>query len=189
MNMQRWFDKDGALTVGLILLGVLAVNAMLPVRVTPVFTLEISKNGSAITGLHQQRRITASKRVAVDVLDLANKHRLRHPTLGNIGYDEHFFIDLDTTFTVKVAGDYRFAVASDDGFAIEIDGAELCSFTGGRALTTQSCGVALDAGEHTFRLTYYQGGGPAGLSLKYARQDERSTYWFGEESKYFGFDR
>jgi hypothetical protein len=180
-------NRHWILSALLTVVAVAVIHRMLPPRVDPVLRLEISKNRSAVGTLYQTRDIGLRKDVMVDVLDLSRNGRFEHPKLGDIGYGQDFFVDIEKTFQVRRAGDYRFVVASDDGFAIHINGKELCSFHKDRSMATQSCGVSFEEGQQTFRLSYFQAGGPAGLKVQYARQGDRTMYWFGESSPYFSF--
>lgn len=180
--------RDWALS-GLLALGWLAALVpMLPSRkVEPVLQLTILKNRTPIVELHQRRSVERRQRVTVDVLDLARDGRFAHRRLGELGYGEHFFVDLDASFKVRQAGQYRFVVASDDGFAIYLGADEVCSHVARRALLAQTCIATLEAGEQRLRLRYFQADGPAGLSVQYGRLGEQRLYWFGETSPWLDF--
>ena len=77
-------DRHAVMSLLLLVSGLAAVRAMLPVRVDPIVQLEFQKNGSAILHLEQGRQITASKRLQIDRMDLSSSGRLRHPQLGEI---------------------------------------------------------------------------------------------------------
>lgn len=178
-----WCSRDFVVTVLLCITAVMVVRAMLPVRVDPNITVVVSQNRTTIQNLNQPRDIENTKKVRLDVLNLANQNQFIHPQLGNVGYGVNFFADVETKFVIRRAGNYRFVVASDDGFALDINGERLCQFTGQRALATQTCTVQLEEGEHHFQLAYFQAGGPAGLTVRYGIQGERRLYWFGENSR------
>lgn len=180
---------DTALTLVLLGAGMLLLRAIWPLQVEPMLRLVLERNAVAITHLDQPRRIVESREVLVDRLDLARGGRLRHAELGDIGYAEHFFLTLRKRFTVRAAGDYRFVIASDDGFSLRLDSRPLCADPRPRALNTQVCGLHLEAGEHEFALDYFQGSGQSGLSLQYGRQDQARNFWFGEDSEHFRFAR
>jgi hypothetical protein len=181
-NKEKLLTRDTLLTALLVIVVVLSVNAMLPVRVDPNLTEVISKNRAAIRDLHKTRKIETTKTVKMYVLNLHDKNRFLHPKLGDIGFGTNFFADVETQFVVRRAGNYRFVVASDDGFSLRINDRELCSFTGARPIATQTCNVHLAEGEHNFKLSYFQGGGFAGLTVRYGLQNDRRLYWFGEDS-------
>lgn len=174
----------------LLAVATLVAYRMLPPRVAPVLMLEITRNVVPIQHLDQPRSPLARKIVHVDVLDLARDGRFAHPRLGDIGYGEHFFVDLDLSFEVVAGGDYRFVVASDDGFELRIDDDQpLCGFATVRELVTQTCPVRLARGEHRLRLRYFQADGEAGLSVRYNRQGERRMHWLGQDSRHIRFRR
>jgi PA14 domain len=165
----------------------LILNRIIPPSVDAVFSLVISKNRVGITDIHQVRDIEMTKTVMVDRIDLADKSRFRHAKLGEIGYANDFFVDIDAPFTVKVAGDYLFYVASDDGFVFSVDDKKLCEWTHDRPLTTDTCRVRLPVGEHRFKLSYFQGYGNAGLTMSYANAENGTQYLAGKNSKFITF--
>jgi len=181
--------SDWVLSGMLAIVAVIVVAHMLPVSVDPVLRLDIARNRSPIAELHQVRDIVQRKVVHVDTLDLARDGRFAHSRLGDIGYGQNFFVDIVSTFKVRKAGSYRFVVASDDGFSLQVDGRQICAFTRDRALTTQTCTILLDPGERAFRLSYFQAGGPAGLKVQYGRHADGKLYWFGQKSEHFEFPR
>lgn len=178
---------DRALTALLLIAGIVMAHAMWPVRVAPMLRLTLQRNASPITHLDQPRTIVESRDVFVDRLDLSHGGRLRHTGLGDIGYAEHFFLALRKRFSVRESGDYRFLVDSDDGYSLRVDNRPLCADPRPRALSAQSCGIRLERGEHEFALDYFQGTGQSGLSVRYGRQDQGRSFWFGEDSDYFRF--
>lgn len=98
-----------------------------------------------------------------------------------------FFADIDAPFTVKVAGEYTFYVASDDGFVLSVDKKQLCEWTHDRPLTTNFCKVHLTEGSHQFKLSYFQGYGNAGLTMAYSHGNDSRQYMMGANSKYIRF--
>jgi hypothetical protein len=169
-----------------VVMGVI-LNRVIPPHVDAVFSLVISKNRVGITDIHQARDIEMTKTVMVDRIDLADKSRFRHAKLGEIGYANDFFVDIDSPFSVKVAGDYIFYVGSDDGFVLNVDNKKLCEWTHDRPLTIDNCRVQLTEGEHQFKLSYFQGYGNAGLTMSYANADNGTQYLAGKNSKYIKF--
>ncbi|MDQ2077194.1 PA14 domain-containing protein [Marinimicrobium sp. ABcell2] len=184
MNVQRWMTKDTALTALLCLLAVLILRAMVPIGVDANLEMRVSQSNVPIRYLHQRRDIGMTKVVHLDKLDLARHNRFYHSNLGDVGYGENFFADVEASFRITEPGTYVFVVASDDGFALRINGREVCSFVRDRALATQRCPIRLDAGSHDFQLSYFQGGGHAGLRVQYGRAGESKLYWFGENSPF-----
>ena len=177
-------------TVFSILLAVITgaiIYRITPTYVNDVFTLVISKNRSTITDIHQVRDIEMSKVVTLDQLNLAENDRFRHPKLGDIGYNGDFFVDIDAPFLVKKAGDYVFYLGSDDGFVFSVDGKKICEWTHDRPFTTNICHVNLGAGQHNFKLVYFDGYGNSGLAMSYAFAADGTQYVAGENSKYLKF--
>jgi hypothetical protein len=183
------FNKNILFSVVLAVVTYAIVNRIIPPHVTPVFDVVISKNRSGITNVNQARDIELSKTVKIDRINLAEKSRFRHPKLGDIGYSNDFFVDINAPFTVKRAGDYVFYLGSDDGFTFSVDNKQLCEFALDRPLNIDSCRVNLTAGEHTFKLVYFQGGGNAGLTMSYAFASDGKQYLAGDDSKYISFSK
>jgi hypothetical protein len=182
------FNKNTVLSVILLATCALIINRIIPVSVDPVLKLVISKNRISINDINQTRDIESSKEIMVDVLDIAEQNRFKHAKLGELGYAGDFFVDLNTTFTVKQAGNYHFIVASDDGFKLTIDDKLLCHFSGVRGLSTQNCSTTLSEGEHRLQLNYFQGYANAGLKVQYTKVNSNKTYWVGENSASLRFD-
>ncbi|MET0355344.1 MAG: PA14 domain-containing protein [Cellvibrio sp.] len=180
-------DKNTLFSVLLAVVVFAIINRVIPPSVSPVFDVVISKNRTGIASIHQARDIELSKTVKVDLINLSEKSRFRHPKLGEIGYSNDFFADITKSFTVKRAGDYVFHLGTDDGFTFSIDGKQLCEFAADRPLTIDSCNVNLSAGEHTFKLSYFQGSGNAGLTMTYAFASDGEQYLAGDDSKYIYF--
>jgi len=70
---------------------------------------------------------------------------------------EWFAIDYNGTFWIEQAGKYRFLLASDDGSKLYIDGKQLIDNDGLHAIQTVIGEVALKAGSHRIRVSYFQG--------------------------------
>lgn len=165
----------------------MAIHKSTPPMVDKVLELKISKNKSAIRSIFQERDISQTKSVWVDKLMLKDGARLVHPKLGLIGFSDSYFIDVEANFKVKEAGVYYFIPGSDDGFALEVDGKQLCAFEKDRPYSTQRCRVQLNEGTHTFKMAYFQGGGHSGLTLAYQFKGDRKRRWVGENSRYISF--
>ncbi len=183
------FNKNIVFSVLLAVIVFAIVNRIIPPHVSPVFDVLISKNRSAITDIHQARDIEISKTVKVDVIDLADKSRFRHSKLGDLGYANDFFVDIDAPFTVKKAGGYIFYVGSDDGFALSIDDKQICEWTHDRPLTVDQCRISLSEGNHKFKLSYFQGFGNAGLTMSYSLGGDGKQYLAGDDSRYISFSK
>lgn len=189
---KLFFDKNVALSAVLVVVIVAIVNKVMPAHVDHVFDLVVSKNRTAITDIHQVRDIEVSKTISIDRINLAEKSRFRHPKLGDLGFGEYFFADIDAAFNVHVAGDYIFYVGSDDGFSLDIDGRQICEWKhkpgqSDRPFETDTCHIRLKEGEHRFKLSYYQGYGNAGLVMSYSNASSNSQYLAGQNSKFISF--
>lgn len=185
--MKLTMNKNTALSILLAVVTAAILWRITPVYVDPVIKLTIIKNRAQISNIHQPRNIEFTKEVMVDNLNLYHKSRFSHAKLGDIGYQDHFFVDVEHEFTVKMAGRYRFNIASDDGFTAAIDGNPLCEFDRDRPFSMQSCPVTLTAGKHTFRLSYFQGYGQSGLTVQYMSTTDSKAYYFGDDSRYMRF--
>lgn len=185
--MTTILNKNTLLSVVMAVVTLLIIYRITPVTVDPVLELVISKNRVGINSINQQRDITNTQKVMVDILNIAEQNRFKHPKLGELGYGNDFFVDVETTFTVKKAGSYHFLVGSDDGFKLLIDGKPLCQFPGSRPLAVQTCAIDLTEGEHVFKLAYYQGFGNAGLKVEYRLAGNNSRYWIGQNSSFLRF--
>ena len=181
------FNKNIVLSILLAIIIGCIVNRIIPPQVDAVFSMVVSKNRVGITDIHQVRDIEVSKTVMIDRINLADKSRFRHAKLGDLGYEGDFFADIEATFTVKVAGDYMFYLASDDGFMFSVDNKQLCEWNKDRPLTTDTCRVNLTQGEHTFKLSYFQGFGNAGLIMNYSHASNSTQYLAGQNSKFIKF--
>lgn len=186
--MKLIINKNIALSVILGIVAVLIIGKITPVYVDPVIKLVISKNRVHIANIKQERDIEFTREVMIDEINLVDKSRFRHPRLGEIGYADQFFVDIEKEFTVKKSGQYQFNIGSDDGFTASIDDQFLCEFTGDRPLVIDSCPVNLTAGKHKFKLSYFQGFGNAGLSVEYIKTGSDKAYFFGDSSKFMDFD-
>lgn len=182
------FNKNILFSLLLAIVTFAIVNRIVPASVDHVFDAVISKNRSGITNIHQNRDIERSKTLKLDRINLAEKSRFRHPKLGDIGYSDNFFVDIEAPFTVKKAGDYVFYLGSDDGFTFSVDGQPVCEYAADRPLSTNICNVNnLTTGRHIFKLTYFQGSGNAGLTMNYAYAADGKQYVAGDNSKYMSF--
>ena len=181
------FNRNIVFSVVLAVITFMIINRIVPPHVSHVFDVVISKNRAGIASINQARDIEMSKTVKIDRINLAEKSRFRHPKLGDIGYANDFFVDINAPFTVKRAGEYVFFLSSDDGFSFSVDDKKLCEFAADRPLSTDPCRVTLTEGKHTFKLVYFQGGGNAGLTMSYAFASDGKQYLAGDDSKYISF--
>jgi|SRR5690554_2092935 len=172
-NKNTWLS----IIIGLAFVAI--ILRFIPPYVKPVLKLELHKNRGAISHLQQPRDITEILTYWVDHLNLHHRNGLIHPKLGPLGWNENFFVDLSSRFTLAQAGQYRFVVGSDDGFALKINGRTLCQQLNDQPYRRQSCQTHLAPGEHQLELTYFQGYGQAGLTLEFGSAQAGSSmhYW------------
>jgi hexosaminidase len=76
---------------------------------------------------------------------------------------------------VPADGVYRFALNSDDGAVLRIDGETVVDRDGPRSPGESYGSTALAAGLHQVELDYFQGGGGRELKLSYSREREDSS--------------
>jgi hypothetical protein len=71
--------------------------------------------------------------------------------------DEWFAIDYEGDFYVTKAGKYHFALTSDDGARLFVDGKRIIDNDGIHAPETTEGSIRLEAGMHHLRVPYFQG--------------------------------
>lgn len=76
---------------------------------------------------------------------------------GVEGLFEWFALDMSFQVNVPKTGLYEFSLASDDGSIMWIDDAEIINNDGLHEVATKTAKIYLEAGQHTFRVAYYQG--------------------------------
>ena len=85
---------------------------------------------------------------------------------------EAFGLRFDGYLRVPADAIYRFALDSDDGSVLRIDGETVIDRDGGRSPGESFGSTALAAGLHRIELDYFQGGGGRSLQLKMGRGGE-----------------
>jgi hypothetical protein len=179
---QYLLNKNSVFSLLLAAVVILILYRITPISVDPVINAVIVKNRVGIRAINQERDVESTREVMIDRLNLLDEGRFRHPKLGNIAiYSDDFFLDVNHTIKVKTAGNYTFTAGSDDGFTLTIDDKLICEHPGDRPFSEQNCQVFLTEGEHRVYVSYFQGFGNSGFTLKYARGDEKPK-WFGDDS-------
>jgi hypothetical protein len=74
---------------------------------------------------------------------------------------------LSGNFFASVAGDYTFLTRSDDGSVLFIDGVKVVNNNNYQGMTDVSGTINLAAGTHAISVGFYEGGGGAGLEVRY----------------------
>ncbi len=92
------------------------------------------------------------------------------PLDDEVGDDNDFALHATATLVVPEGseGEFVFAVNSDDGSRLRIDGIETIVDNARHAASTQTGTITLAAGEHTLDLVYFERDGGAALELLYA---------------------
>jgi hypothetical protein len=76
---------------------------------------------------------------------------------GVEGLFEWFALDMRFQVNVPKSGIYEFTMASDDGSILWINDAEIINNDGLHEVASKTAKIYLAAGQHTFRVAYYQG--------------------------------
>jgi hypothetical protein len=74
---------------------------------------------------------------------------------------------------------------SDDGFVLYIDNKKVAEFIGDRPIAKNEVTLFLKKGKHTFKLSYFQGGGNLGIKAFYKIGNE--IHLVGENSSFVKF--
>ena len=118
----------------------------------------------------------------VDRVEFPVGEQLSHPSLGNLGYKTDFGMELSGKFDLPQAGNWLFEVASDDGFALKIDGVLVGERRSDGAQEKTVLKTPLASGRHEILLTYFQGFGPMGLTVKCKRDDSPAWHVLGKKT-------
>jgi len=78
---------------------------------------------------------------------------------------DHFACRLEGYIDITNEGDYAFALFSDDGSVLALDGSTAIDHDGLHVYNSQSASVHLSAGLHPVRVSFFDNGGSAGLEL------------------------
>lgn len=81
--------------------------------------------------------------------------------------DNNIAARLSGNFFASVAGNYTFLTRSDDGSVLFIDGVKVVDNNFYQGMTNRNGNITLTAGNHTISVGFYEGGGGAGLEVRY----------------------
>jgi hypothetical protein len=96
---------------------------------------------------------------------------------GALRQDEWFAIRYEGDFMIEADGLAEFALTSDDGAVLSVDGAVLITNDGVHTATTLSAKRDLRQGAHRLRLDYFQGArGQVALSLDMVSRGQKSPF-------------
>jgi hypothetical protein len=82
-----------------------------------------------------------------------------------------FSVEWSGFLTAPRSGRYTFAVTSDDGSTVAVDGRVVVDDSGRHGIVTRSARLDLDAGPHLFAVDYSQQGGGFAIELTWSRPD------------------
>jgi len=153
---------------------------------TPKLTIKavVSSQNGALHSVYQERSVKESKIFYIDTLAFASGRVLSHSLYGKTSFSNNFFIDASSEFETTNKQKFYFDVYSDDGFVLKIDDKKVCEFVGDRAYKKSSCSVDLSKSKHNLNLSYFQGGGPLGLTLFYRAHQDKKWRTYGDDSDY-----
>jgi len=151
-----------------------------------IIKVNISKQKGSIVTLDTPRKIANTQRISIERLFFPKSRMLSERRLGKLGFSQNFFIDAVVDMEVQEAGEYQFSVFSDDGFRLKIDEKIVCEHPDNRPYGKTECTTTLSKAIHHFELSYFQGGGPLGLHVRYGRKGEK-LYDIGKDSKFIVF--
>ncbi|HYX32703.1 MAG TPA: PA14 domain-containing protein [Oligoflexus sp.] len=119
--------------------------------VAELYTLE-----NDIRRLPDFSQLKATKKLCLKQLDITDRD-FKEGFPGVDGLIEWFGLDIRFKLNVPVTGDYEFALNSDDGSRLVIDGHEVIDNDEQHEQRQKIAVVALTAGLHEVRLPYFQG--------------------------------
>ena len=167
----NWRDPATLFLALVVIAGLVIVNKMIPPgflsSTTKNFQVTIEHQKKNIAFLDQARDTFATDTFWIDTIDFPGGNVLTHAKLGNYDYSRNFFMTLHGEIDVPQPAEFRFIVASDDGFRLSIDGQALSQHTNDRPMTETVTNVRLTAGRHKLELLYFQGFGQLGLQAWY----------------------
>ncbi len=177
--------QEGKFLALVLLIALFIAVKIVKLPVNSTITAEIMQNKVAITTLDDKKVISNKLRIKIPNVNFAQARELQHKDLGLLGFKTNFFINITTKATVLKEGRYAFKISSDDGFRFKIDNEVVCEHPGNRPFQSNTCIYKLDKREHTFLLTYWQGGGPMGLKATYKLGSKE--YLLGDDSSNIEF--
>lgn len=89
------------------------------------------------------------------------------------GFEDHFRADVRGELLIEQPGRYEFALISDDGSDLTIDGQTVVRNDGLHGVRKANGSIDLDAGLHPFRVRYFEHGGDEVLQLRWRPPGQR----------------
>jgi len=93
-----------------------------------------------------------------------------------------FGMVFEADFSIPTTGEYRFSLTSDDGSALVVDGETVVGNDGIHPAKTINMKEQLQAGSHTMRVLYFDGGGNRALSLSIKGDKKFGTVQLSEQT-------
>lgn len=179
--------KNLTFFVVLIITAILIYKASFPASIDKNLNLTIEESRTSISNINDKRDIKSTRAEYIDIVLFKSGQSLMDSHGRNFYLSKNFYLRIDATMEVKKSGEYRFAITSDDGFALKIDNKEICSYEGLRASDTTYCNIALKEGDALkIEIDYFQAGGGMVLIGRYSYNGGR-YYHIGESSEYLSF--
>lgn len=100
--------------------------------------------------------MTSLKRICLNQLDITSRDfQEGFPGVDNL--IEWFALNINFKLNVETAGDHTFALTSDDGSILNIDGVDVVLNDGQHGAIRKEATVNLSAGSHAVNIRYFQG--------------------------------
>lgn len=152
----------------------------------------ISQQNKSIRTVYDEPSTVMTRDFLVDEINFPESFFfLKHKhvkTIGKYGFKKDFFVEIKAKIKILKDGEYEFVVSSDDGFALFLDDNLLMDYKFARPMSETNGKITLTAGEHKFRLLYFQAGGLMGLTAKYKYANDDRFYFVGHDSENVTFD-
>jgi cytochrome c553 len=97
------------------------------------------------------------------------------------GQKKGFGLAFDADLTIPESGEYVFSLISDDGSALVIDGETVIGNDGIHPAQAKEGKEKLQAGHHTLRVLYFDGGGQRSLALSVKGPGKMGTQWLSKD--------
>jgi hypothetical protein len=111
---------------------------------------------------------------------------LKHPIYGYLGYKKNFVIYFDSHIKSLKDQNITFAIYSDDGFRLLIDGRKIGEYPKDRPYSKSIIKTALSKGDHRIRIKYFQGYGQLGIKAEF-KTDKNSFKLLGTDTNTLKF--
>lgn len=161
------FDKSHCLLAIAIATLSFVVLKIIDVPRQTMIKAKVTVNAKNIKTLDQKREVKLERTLYFPSLNFPGNKYLRHKNGEIVGFNANYFIDFSCTARVNKTGSYTFAVETDDGFRLRIDGIKLGQFLRDRPSKRSTHEVVLTKGDHLIELQYFQGHGNTAAVVEY----------------------